>query len=178
MAVQQARAYHAAASGEHSADEVGCLVKLGEIALVKGGLETAVDYYQQALVLLERVGIGQMHRLIYLRLGEAFWYQGEFIQAYEMLRQALNVYESKRQTVPELWRRVDYAPARDLVYEYLVRTCLALGRAGEALTAVEEGRMRVFREQLATQIITNETVETLDQADIKLLLFEGSASSK
>lgn len=177
-AVQQARAYHAAVSAEHSADEIGCLVKLGEIAVGRGLLETAVDYYQQALVLLERVEIGQMHRLIYLRLGEAFWYQGEFVAAYEKLRDALNVYESKRQNVSELWRRVDYAPARDLVYEYLVRTCLALGRVEEALTAVEEGRMRVFREQLEAQFITEESVDALDWVDVKLLLFESSASRK
>jgi tetratricopeptide (TPR) repeat protein len=169
-AVHQAIQHHQTTAGANSPDEVGCVMKLGRIALEKGDLEETIACYQQALGILREVGVSQMHRIIYLRLGEAYWYQGEFSQAYEMLRQALDVYESKRQTVSELWARVDFAPSRDLVYEYLVRTCLALGKVVEAFTAVEEGRMRVFREQLAVQPITDEPVETLGWSNIKLLL--------
>lgn len=169
-AVERARQYHAATPGEHSADEAGCLVELGEIAIIQNKFEVAVTHYQQALTVLENIEIGQMHRLIYLRLGEAYWYQGQFVQAHKKLRQALNVYESKRQTVSELWARVDFAPSRDDVYAYLVRTCLALGKVIEAFTAVEEGRMRVYREQLAAQPLSNERDEPLCWLDIKLFL--------
>lgn len=169
-AVHQAMQYHTTTPGEHSADEAGCLVKLGEIAVARGAFDMAVDHYRQALAVLDRVEIGQMHRLIYLRLGESYWYQGEFTQAYEMLRQALDVYESKRQTVSELWARVDFAPSRDLVYEYLIQTCLALEQVVEAFRVVEEGRMRVFREQLAAQHIPDKPVETLAWPDIEPLL--------
>lgn len=169
-AVKQAMHYHAAAPGEHSADEAGCLIKLGEIAMDRDAFDTAVAHYQQALTVLDRVEIGQMHRLIYLRLGEAYWVQCQFSQAYEALWQALDVYESKRQTVSALWARVDYAPSRDLVYEYLARTCLALGKVVETFMAVEEGRMRVFREQLAAWPTTDKPIESLDWSDIKPLL--------
>lgn len=167
----QAIQFQRAAPGENSPNEVGCWVILGEIALEKGDFQVAVTRYQQALHILREVDVGQMHRIIYLRLGEAYWYLGEFTRAYEMLRQALAVYESKRQTVSELWARVDFAPARDQVYDYLVLTCLALGKMVEAFTVAEEGRMRVFREQLAAQPVMHEPVETLDWSDIRLLMF-------
>lgn len=169
-AAHQAIQHHRSTVGKNSPDEVGCLMLLGRIALERGSLEESIARYQQALGILQEIGVSQMHRLIYLRLGEAYWYHDQFSHAYEALRQALEVYESKRQTVSELWRRVDFAPSRDLVYEYLARTCLALGKVVEAFTAVEEGRMRVFREQLERQPITDEPVETLDWSDIKLLL--------
>lgn len=170
-AVHQAIQHHRATSGDNSPDVVGCLMELGEIALEKGDPEEAIVCYQRALRILREIDVSQMHRLIYLRLGEAYWVYGEFLQAYEILRQALEVYESKRQTVSELWARVDFAPSRDLVYEYLARTCLALGKIVEAFTAVEEGRMRVFREQLTGQSIIDKPIETLDWSDIKPLLY-------
>lgn len=168
--IQKAIQWHRTIAGENSPDEAGYLIKLGQISLEKGDLDGTVAYYQQALNILHEIGVSQMHRIIYLRLGEAYWYRNEYLQAYEMLRKALDIYESRRQTISDLWERVDFGPSRDLVYEYLVQVCLALDMGIDAFQAVEEGRMRVFREQLAVQPVMQEPVEMIDWPDIKSLV--------
>lgn len=127
QAIYAALKIHADTPGEHSADEVGCWIKLGDLALLQEQGAYAVVHYRKALTLLESLHVeaGAVARIAYAKLGEAYWRTRDFNRAYNALWQALSFYDSKRQSIQSFVGRIDFAPAREEIYAYLAKTCVS-----------------------------------------------------
>lgn len=171
QAVYAALKIHTETPGEHGADEVGCWLRLGDLALLQNRIGDALAHFQKASNILDSLHVeaGAIARRVWAKLGEAYWRTGDLARAYDTLLQALSLYDGKRQSIQTFMGRIDFAPVRENTYAYLARTCITLEKCEEAFQVIEESHARVLRERLAQRVTKLNLEQVLDWQDIKLL---------
>ncbi|NJL46405.1 MAG: CHAT domain-containing protein [Leptolyngbyaceae cyanobacterium SM2_5_2] len=142
------RSLHLAQALGDQPGETGSLVNLASAYEALQHYETAMHYAKQALDLSQKTGYRRGQALALSNLGYARFGQNQLAEAELALRQAIDIFESLRPTLPDTEKLALFETLID-PYHTLQNVLVAQGKPGEALEIAEQSRARALVDRLA-----------------------------
>jgi len=131
------------------ASEAQALDLLGEFWLKRNDLGKAGSFFEQSLVIAERIRVPQLTLAARRGLARVASRRNHPEEAWLHLKPALEAIESVRGRIPTPDLRAHFVEQNAAAYEEAIDALSSMGRSREALLVAERARARVFLDLLA-----------------------------
>ena len=154
---------------------------LGWVALARKDYSRALEQFQKALVLANRLDRVPALITIHAGIGQMYIEQGRYEEALAALGRSVELVEDLRDQLQEAGLRSGFLEDKQGIYHGAVQSALALGKHDEAFGYAERGRARAFLDLLGNQTAlskgrTRALVE--EEARLRARLHEARALSE
>lgn len=127
------------------------MINLGTAEEDRRHLKAAIQHHQSAFDLASKLRDRRLQAIALNNLGHAYFGARDFAQAEQSLRKAVALYDSLRPGLADS-AKVSIFDTQVLTYNLLQQVLVARNKYSDALEASEQGRARVFVEQLAQRV--------------------------